>query len=455
MNIAIVTGASSGIGEQYVRALQQEHGEFGSVPFEEIWVIARNKEKLAAMKAELNEERIRIFALDLTKPSSITQLSSALKETKPTVGLLINCAGMGKNGPFEDQKLSDIHSTIALNCVALSELTHICLPYMIPLGKRCTWGSGPRIINIASSAGFLPQPDFALYSATKAFVISLSRALEREFKPYNIGVTTVCPGPVDTAFVKTSKGDPNASFTGFKSHFVVSPVALTRKTIQASKKGRGLYVFGFGQKCLHLSSKVLPTAFILFLESKMNKKPSVKAEPQAVVFASNTGKDAPVTTPALATTVATQSAPSVAAASSTATAAPSPAVVPTPATVTTDATSVEKPTTVAASTANAEVKSQDHSTADTTSTQKSAKKPAAKKTTSTKKQPVEIILLEPKTKTKSAPAKKTSSSKPASKSVKAANSTKSTSTSVNPQSKPAKTSVKNAPSNAVKKAKSK
>jgi uncharacterized protein len=281
MNIAVITGASSGIGEQFLRQIVRERSAFGSVPFDEIWVIARRADRLLSMKTELDPVRIRAFMLDLTSDNALDDLSDELKKRNPAIGLLINCAGIGFTGRFETLPRGEIHKMTALNCAVLAEFTSVCLPYMIPTGDLCTYSTGPRIINIASSAGFLPQPGFAAYSASKAFVINFSRALHAELRMHNIASTTVCPGPVATEFAAVATGVPGAKTKGFKSLFVVKPEKLVKKSILASKKGRGLYVFGLSQKILHVLSKILPVHFLIFLVMKLSKdaRPPEKPTP--------------------------------------------------------------------------------------------------------------------------------------------------------------------------------
>lgn len=268
MKIAIITGASSGMGKEFARRLAGEGGQYGFPDIEQIWLIARSEDKLSALSEEIGA-RCRIFPLDLTRAEDIDAFSETLKQEAPEIGLLINSAGMGKSGAFEGQSRKDGHDALTLNCTALTEMTSVCLPYMIPAGDRSGKKNGPRIINIASSAGFLPQPKFAVYAASKSYVISFSRSLHQELKPHHISVTCVCPGPVDTNFIKVSKNDPNATFTGFKSKFVTSVDKLIPASLKAASRGRNMLVFGFGQKCLHLVSKIVPTSWILAIEGKL------------------------------------------------------------------------------------------------------------------------------------------------------------------------------------------
>ncbi|MBO4928601.1 MAG: SDR family NAD(P)-dependent oxidoreductase [Clostridiales bacterium] len=286
MNIAIVTGASSGMGKAFVKHLASEEDARLGAPYDEIWMIARSRDKLESLKEEIcgtktessgtktsavsdssaRKALLRVVSLDLTDPSSISVLSDMLASEKPTIRLLINCAGMGRNGAFAEQTKEDTHSAITLNCGALSELTNICLPYMIPAAASLSKQEAPRILNIASSAGFLPQPGYAVYAATKSYVISFSRALSEELRGKNITVTCVCPGPCDTDFIKLSKNDPNATFTGIKARFVTTTDKLIPASLKATKKGKSMLVYGLGQKALHVASKILPTRLILFFE---------------------------------------------------------------------------------------------------------------------------------------------------------------------------------------------
>lgn len=258
MNIAVITGASSGIGEQYLRQIVLSQIAFGAASFDEIWAIARRVDRLQDLQNELSSARIRIFQKDLASKEALDSLEETLASENPTVSLLVNCAGVGRTGTFANNTRDEVHAMVALNCSTVAELTRICLPYMIPSGDMSSFRTGPRILNIASSAGFLPQPGFAVYAASKAFVIHFSRALQAELRRHNIGVTTVCPGPVETDFVSIASGKPGAKPKGLKSLFVVKPEGLVRSSLRAAQKGRGLYVYGFSQKMLHVLSKLLP-----------------------------------------------------------------------------------------------------------------------------------------------------------------------------------------------------
>ncbi len=185
MNIALITGASSGIGKEFALQMDQH---FKSI--DEFWLVARRKEQLQELADSL-QHKCRILPMDITDEAQLEQLHDTLERNNACIRMLVNCAGFGIMGPFFSQEQKEVTSMVRLNCEALTAVTHICIPYM---------KYGSRIIQIASSAAFLPQTNFAVYAASKSYVFSLSRALTQELKPLGIYVTTVCPGPVDTPF---------------------------------------------------------------------------------------------------------------------------------------------------------------------------------------------------------------------------------------------------------------
>ena len=253
--IAIVTGASSGIGEAFVRETVKED-------LDKILIIARREDKLKALKEELSSDRIDILPADITTREGVESLRSYLEDNDPFVGLLINCAGMGKKGNIADRDEKCLEDTLNLNCRSLSVITRMCLPRM---------GEGSRVINIASSAAFLPQPGFAAYAASKAYVVSFSRALGIELLPRRIKVTTVCPGPVVTGFQALATDGGSAEFTGFRRFVAADPHKLAKASLKASLRGRKLFVYGLTQKLLHLASKIVPTYWIIRLEGAFMK----------------------------------------------------------------------------------------------------------------------------------------------------------------------------------------
>ncbi len=244
MKIAVVTGASSGIGREFARQISQRYGKM-----DEIWIIARRKERLQELEQELRLN-VRIFAMDLTNSNDMNQFKDYLKEYSPDIKLLVNCAGYGKVGSFEELNLEEQCGIIDINCKALTMFTGMCLPYI---------SSHSRIINVASAAAFCPQPRFNVYAASKSYVLSFSRALNCELKERKITVTAVCPGPVDTEFFDIA-GDNNNEF---KKKLRVPVDKVVDKAIRDAALGNEVSVYGTVMKTAELGSKIVPHKLLM------------------------------------------------------------------------------------------------------------------------------------------------------------------------------------------------
>lgn len=252
--IAIITGSSSGIGKAFLELVAGDNGEYFKSPFDEIWAVARRKEALDEIASSVGGGRVIPIVADLSDNSGIRIIEDRLKAEEPEVGLLVNSAGMGIKGSVMSKSAQALDDTIRINCSALSQMMRITAPFMKP---------GAKIINIASSAGFLPQPGFACYAASKSYVISFSRAMSSELKSKGIDVLAVCPGPVATDFQRRATEGKEADFNDWRKNFVIDPVKLARKSLGASVKGRKMLVYPFSQKLLHLASKIVPISWIL------------------------------------------------------------------------------------------------------------------------------------------------------------------------------------------------
>lgn len=190
--IALITGASSGIGKELARIHASKSGD--------LILVARRSEELETLKKELEEKhaiKVWIFVKDLTSKDAAKEVYEFTKSNQLEVDYLFNNAGFGGHGFFVDRPIDKDLEMIDLNISALVELSHLFLQDM----KSRKVG---KILNTASTAGFLPGPLQATYFATKAFVVSFSEALAHELKPHNISVTALCPGPVKTEFEKTA-----------------------------------------------------------------------------------------------------------------------------------------------------------------------------------------------------------------------------------------------------------
>ncbi|MCI8511576.1 MAG: SDR family NAD(P)-dependent oxidoreductase [Lachnospiraceae bacterium] len=246
MRIAIVTGASSGMGREMVYRLADRFAGL-----HEIWVVARRLERLEEFEGRV-PVRVRKFVLDLTKPESLSVLKAALEEKKPKVKLLVNAAGFGKTGAVGRIPHSEALGMVRLNNEALVGVTEMVLPY-IP--------ENSRIIQFASAAAFLPQPGFAVYAATKAFVLSYSRALAQELKSKNVSVTAVCPGPVDTEFFDIALN--GKKLTGYKRLVTIKPDQVVRCALRDALMGKELSIPGPVMKLFYVLCKLLPHAFLM------------------------------------------------------------------------------------------------------------------------------------------------------------------------------------------------
>lgn len=234
--IAIITGASGGIGKEFVRLLTNED-------IDEIWAIARNEQKLEYLKNNFGN-KIIIIPKDLTKLSEIYDIQKKLIKENPTISYLVNNAGIAKMGLYSDFEIDEIQNTIQLNCNVIVALCTLCIPYM----KK-----GSKILNISSASSFQPLPYLNLYSATKAFERNYSRALNFELKNKGITSTAVCPSWVDTdLLLKEINGKP-IKFKG-----LVTPEKVAQKALIDAKKGKDMSVCTLYVKFQHVLLKIFP-----------------------------------------------------------------------------------------------------------------------------------------------------------------------------------------------------
>lgn len=244
MKIAVITGASSGMGKAFTKQIDEKYQEL-----DEIWVIARKKEGLEGLKKEIS--KLCILPMDLTDRQALEEFSTLLKREKPCIQILVESAGMGIQKKIEDTAVDDLRRMTELNCTALTAFVAMCLPY-------CEKGS--RILCLASGAAFVPQPSFAVYAASKSYVLSFARALGAEQKG-RIVVTAVCPGPVDTPFLEKMGGKENMPF--YKKPFIADAEAVVKKALKDSERGREISVYGFAMKALRAVCKIVPIRLLM------------------------------------------------------------------------------------------------------------------------------------------------------------------------------------------------
>jgi short-subunit dehydrogenase len=247
MNIILITGASSGIGREFAFELDHVMG----AKIDEFWLIARRKDRLEELARTMNHDA-RIFAMDVNDQEAVEGLTDELALRGAKVCMLINAAGYGKIGNFADHRLSDVEGMIRLNVEALSRMTKVVLPFMV---------RGGRIIQMASSASFMPQSGFVVYAASKAYVRSFSLGLNEELRSRGITVTAVCPGPVATEFFQIA--EENASTLAIKKYFMTTPDKVVRKALKDSYHRRAESVPTISMRALQVVCKVLPHTFLL------------------------------------------------------------------------------------------------------------------------------------------------------------------------------------------------
>jgi len=241
MKIAIVTGASSGLGKKFAI-----YSQLFFKDIEEIWIIGRNYKNLLKTAKYINAN-VRIFTTDITNEEDMEVIKQTLKEEKPEIELLINCAGVGYMGSFSRISEDDNVKMIDVNCKALTVMNYICIPYMI---------KGGRIINVASAAAFIAQSNFAVYSATKSYVLSLSDSLGKELRKQQIYVLAVCPGSVNTPFFDEAEKYENRKW--FKKYVMAQSKNVVLKALWDSKKHKTRSIYGLFIILFYLACKLLP-----------------------------------------------------------------------------------------------------------------------------------------------------------------------------------------------------
>ena len=252
MKIAVVTGASSGMGREFVYYLDQHFA------LDEIWVIARRKERLQVLKKECKIQ-IRPLVLDLLNEESFSAYQELLKQEQPEITFLINAAGFGLFGTFTDMDLGTQLDSIRLNAGALTAFCHMSIPYM---------HKGSFIINLASNSSWQPVPYINVYGATKAYVMSFSRALGVEMKSLGIHVMAVAPGWIKTEFFDTAIHDDTITY--FDRYYTAKQVV--DKAMKDLKKRKAVSILGFPVRMQVRAIKFLPVSLVMKIWCRQQKK---------------------------------------------------------------------------------------------------------------------------------------------------------------------------------------
>jgi short-subunit dehydrogenase len=239
--VALVTGASAGLGVEFARRLSKRGFR--------LVLVARRKERLEQLASELGNARA--VAIDLSKTGAAAKLMADIAAAGDTVDLLVNNAGFGLIGRFAEREPERLREMIDLNCGALSELCRAVAPAMVE--RR----SG-RILNVASTAAFQPGPKMAVYFATKAFVLSLSEALHEELKPHGIAVSCLCPGPTRTEFGDVAGFGGNGLF----DRVAMDAPAVVEAGLAGLDRNRAVVVTGWLNKLGAASTRFAPRSVV-------------------------------------------------------------------------------------------------------------------------------------------------------------------------------------------------
>ena len=243
MKIAVITGASSGIGREFVYAVDRK------VSLDEIWVVARRAERLEELKEKCRSP-IRPLALDLAEDEGLKAYAALLEKERPDIALLINAAGCGVFGPFAEKELDALLHSARLNALSLTAMCHLSLPYM----KR-----GGSIVNMGSNSSWQPVPYQAVYGASKSYVLSLSRAIGRELKGRGIHVMCVCPGWIKTEFQQHAEHD---AYIRYVDRWY-GPEEVAEQALQDLKKHKTVSILGHPVRRQVRLVKFLPVKLVM------------------------------------------------------------------------------------------------------------------------------------------------------------------------------------------------
>ena len=253
MNIIVVTGASSGLGREFAEVL----GNTGRA--DEIWVIARRVERLEELKNTIKTKVVPI-QLDLSRLNSVEIYRKMLADSGTNVLTLVNAAGFGRIGEFENITLSDQIDMIDLNASTLTAMTYVTIPYM---------ENGAEIYQIGSFSAFQPVPYMSVYAASKAYVLSFSRSLNVELKSRGIRSMAVCPAWIRTEFFDRAVDHPDV-ITYYNRFF--TPAQVVKRAVRDMKKKKDVSVCGASIRAQVFFTKLLPHRLVMWIWCKQQKK---------------------------------------------------------------------------------------------------------------------------------------------------------------------------------------
>ena len=252
--LALVTGASSGIGADFARELARDGHD--------LVLAARRVKPMQALAEELKATgaSCTVIGTDLSKSGAAAALVRELETQGLVVDVLVNNAGLGSNGRFNTSDPLRIAEIVQVNIVALTELTRLLLPPMVERRRG-------KVMLVASTAAFQPGPKMAVYSATKAYVLSFGEAIAYELRNSGVSVTTLCPGATATEFAHVADAESAALFKGLLP--VMDAKEVARIGYQDFKAGRRVVITGLLNKFMAISSRLSPTPVSIRIASWM------------------------------------------------------------------------------------------------------------------------------------------------------------------------------------------
>lgn len=254
--VILITGASTGIGKELARCFANDQLD--------LVLTARNKDRLESLAEELrNSHNIDVYvcACDLASPNGTEQLIDFINTHHLKVHILVNNAGFGISGAFKDTPWDDVHGMMQLNMITLVDLTYKCLPHMLQQNSG-------GILNVASTAAFQPGPNFAVYCATKSFVLSFTEALHEELHQTGIKVTALCPGATLTEFQKRSNMEKSLLFN--RSLIPLVPVeSVAKQGYNALKQGKVFVVTGKMNKLSTFLVRLVPRVLVRKIAARL------------------------------------------------------------------------------------------------------------------------------------------------------------------------------------------
>ena len=247
MNIAVITGASSGLGIEYLKNICERYTDI-----QQFWIVARRIDRLEKIANGYPDKKIIPIELDLTDYESYEKFNQLLTKADANIKVFVNNAGYGVLGNVGEVDYIKQSGMVDLNCRALTALTAIALRFM---------ESGSFIVNVCSIASFCPNPRMTVYSSTKAYVKSFSKAVRFENKKNGINILAVCPGPMDTEFLNVAGIKGNSKTFDMLPYS--DPVKVAKNSLIAAEKGRAVYTPGTFYKFYRILAKFVPHGILM------------------------------------------------------------------------------------------------------------------------------------------------------------------------------------------------